>query len=127
MLDAVAIGRENFDAWLFPPGYTERERWKHLDEILQDRVEAEVRRHKLSRTQRAKLQLAGRGDIKRFFDRVEDRRRAFEFERKRYRTGVDALQRLNDLSHLYDVGPFGDDSLFAKILVRINQDAKAGR
>src|ERR1017187_9349410 len=72
-LDAVALDRENFDSWLFPAGYTAGERRKHLDEILQDRVKATVRHHKLSATQRAKLLLAGRGDIKRFFDQVEDR------------------------------------------------------
>lgn len=125
-LDAVALDRENFDRWLFPAGYTESERRKHLDEILQDRVEATVRHDKLSATERAKLLLAGRGDIKRYFDQVEDRRRAFEVERQRYQAGVDALHRLYDLSHLYDVGPFGDDSLFARVLVKINTDAKAG-
>jgi hypothetical protein len=125
-LDAVPLDRENFDSWLFPAGYTERERRKHLDEILQDRVMATVRHHHLSASQRAKLLLAGRGDIKRFFDLVEDRRRAFEVERQRYQTGVDALDRLYDLTHHYDVGPFGDDSLFAGVLVKINKDATAG-
>jgi hypothetical protein len=36
------------------------------------------------------------------------------------------LQRLYDLLHVYDIGPFGDNSLFAKVLVKINKDAKAG-
>jgi hypothetical protein len=80
----------------------------------------------LTEADRAKLRVAGRGDIKRFFDQVEDRRRDFEVDRRPFKTGLVALRRLEPLSRLYQDGPFGDSSLFAKTLRKINDDRKAG-
>ena len=76
---------------------------------------------------RAKLRLAGRGDIKRFFDEVQRRRDDFESDRKTFKTGLPALRRLDELSPTYRHGPFGVGSLFAKTLQKINNDQKAGR
>jgi hypothetical protein len=81
----------------------------------------------LTRAQRAKLLLAGRGDIKRFFDQVEDRRREFETERRVYRNGLAALNRLEPYRQVFEDGPFGDGSLFAKTLQRIHDEQVAGR
>jgi hypothetical protein len=77
---------------------------------------------KLTDSQRAKLRLAGRGDIKRFFDAVEDKRREFERDRHSLRTGLEALRRLEPLSQVFNEGPFGDGSLFAKTLNGMNSD-----
>jgi hypothetical protein len=125
-LRTAVLQRENFDRWLFADERSESERWRHLDDILQAKVEAVGREHKLTDPQRAKLRLAGRGDIKRFFDRVEDARIAFEVERQSFRTGHPALLRLEPLSQIYQEGAFGDGSLFAKTLRRIEDDQKAG-
>jgi hypothetical protein len=124
---AMVVERENFDRWLFDDGRPEEERQGHLEAILQSKVELAIRAHRLTEAQRAKLRLAGRGDIKRFFDRVEERRSAFEIDRRDFKTGWAALQRLGDLSQIYHEGPFGDGSLFAKTLHRINEDRRAGR
>jgi hypothetical protein len=116
---------ENFDLWLVGEDSAARPE-RHLEEILLTSIRDAAREHDLNAGQRRKLQLAGRGDIKRFFDRVEDRRRGFETERQRFQTGLAALQRLNDLSEIYHKGPFGDGSLFAKTLRKIEDDRKAG-
>lgn len=126
-LMAMALERENFDRWLFDDGRSEEERQRHLEVILQFKIKLAASAHRLTETQRAKLRLAGRGDIKRFFDQVEERRIAFEVARKSLRTGVAALQHLDDLSQVYRDGPFGDGSLFAKTLRRINDDRRAGQ
>jgi hypothetical protein len=76
----------------------------------------------LTELQRAKLQIAGKGDIKRFFDRAEEGRREFKLNKVEPRDAVAALRRLKPLSDAYDDGPFGDGSLFAKTLDRINDD-----
>ncbi len=123
--DAV-VDRENFDRWLFEAEPAEESRQRHLDHLLRARVEAAARRHTLTAPQRAKLLLAGKGDIKRFFDQVEDKRRDFEAERKTYRTGLAALRRLEPLIQLYREGPFGEDSLIAKTLQRMIDDKKSG-
>jgi hypothetical protein len=120
-INTAVVGRENFDRWLFgEPNIVDRER--HLEDILLTRVRTAVREHGLTERQKAKLQLAGRGDIKRFLDRVEDRRRDFEKDRQRFQTGLAALRRLDDLSQIYQTGPFGDGSLFAKTLQKIKDD-----
>jgi hypothetical protein len=126
-LNSAVMDRDNFDRWLFADGGYEMVRQRHLDDILQDKVEAAARKHKLTEAQRAKLRVAGRGDIKRFFDQVEDRRREFERDRRSFKTGLAALGRLTPLSRIYQEGPFGDGSLFAKTLHRINDDQKAGQ
>jgi hypothetical protein len=118
---------ENFDRWLFADEQSETGRRRRLDEILKTKVKLATLVHHLTELQRAKLQLAGRGDIKRFFDRVEDRRRDFEKDRQSFRTGFAALQRLQPLAQVYRDGPFGDGSLFAKSLSKINDDQEAVR
>jgi hypothetical protein len=72
----------------------------------------------LTHAQREKLTLAGRGDIKRYFDRVEEIRQTFR------RGPIDAME-LRALSMelrfaSLDAGPylFGSDSLFAKCIRR---------
>jgi hypothetical protein len=124
-INTAVVGRENFDRWLFgEPSEGGPER--HLNEILLTRVRAAARAHELTDAQRAKLHLAGRGDIKRFFDQVEDRRRGFEKDRQRFQTGFAALRGLDDLSRIYEGGPFDGGSLFAKTLQKIMDDRRAG-
>ena len=76
--------------------------------------------------QRAKLRLAGRGDIKRFFDVVQNRRNAFEIARKDFQSGLWALQRLDAVAKNYREGPFRAGSLFAKTLQKIDNAQKQG-
>jgi hypothetical protein len=126
-LNTLEVEPENFDRWLFGDDQSEEARKTHLGEVLEARIDAFERRHLLTDKQRAKLRTAGRGDIKRFFDEVQNRRRAFEKERQTYRTGRVALARLAPLSELYQEGPFGEGSLFAKMAQRIKDERKAGR
>ena len=65
-IQAAVVERENFDNWLFADEPTEEARSRHLDRILRARVEAAAREHMLTDAERAKLRLAGKGDIKRF-------------------------------------------------------------
>jgi hypothetical protein len=124
---ASVLEPENFDRWLFADEQSEAGRRRRLDEILETKAKLATLVHHLSESQRAKLQLAGRGDIKRFFDQVEDKRAEFEKDRLTFRTGLAALQRLYPLTQVYRDGPFGDGSLFAKTLSKINDDQKAFR
>ena len=125
-INTAVVERGNFDRWLFGEELG-RGPERHLEEILLTRVRTAAREHDLSDAQRMKLQLAGRGDIKRFFDQVEDRRLEFEKARKSFRTGLAALQRLDDLSLIFRMGPFDHGSLFAKTLQKIRDDQKAIR
>jgi hypothetical protein len=119
------VDAENFDRWLFADEQFEADRYRHLNDLLRSKANAAAMEHKLTDSQLARLRLAGRGDIKRYFDQVEDRRRDFEKDRHNFRTGFAALQRLEPLMQVYREGPFGDGSLFAKTLYKINDDQKA--
>jgi hypothetical protein len=124
--ETEVVARENFDRWLFGEPWEGGPR-KHLEEIFLTRVRDATRERGLNAAQRDKLDLAGRGDIKRFLDQVEDRRRSFESRRRDSRTAFEVLLGLRPLSQVYRHGPFGDGSLFAKTLRRIEDERKAGR
>lgn len=125
-LTTAVVSRENFDRWVFDDMAPDKERWTHLDKLLSVRINDAARTHKLTHQQQAKLRLAGKGDIKRFFDQVEDARNDFELNRVGLKNGLAALRRLKPLSRDYDLGPFDDGSLFVKALNKINNDRSAG-
>jgi hypothetical protein len=124
-IDALVVEPGNFDRWLFG-AHSRGDPKRHLEEILLTRVRTVAREHGLNKQQAAKLQLAGRGDIKRFFDEVENKRKDFEIESKSFTRGMAALEGLAPLSQVYQGGPFEADSLFAKTLRKINNDRRAG-
>jgi hypothetical protein len=70
---AMVVARENFDRWLFADERSQEDRRGRLEDILDAKIVIADLEHKLMLTaqQRAKLRLAGRGDIKRFFDKVD--------------------------------------------------------
>jgi hypothetical protein len=86
----AVLQADNFDRWLFDNELSEQARQEYLKAILDSRISAAARAHKLTDPQRAKLRLAGRGDIKRFFDDVQKRRDAFEIDRRSF---IPALRR----------------------------------
>jgi hypothetical protein len=125
-INTAWLAADNFDRWLFADSRLPKEvqqRW--LEHVLQRKIEVTALEHKLSGPQQAKLRLAGRGDIKRFFDEVEGRRRDFERDRRNYKSGLAALRRLEPLELTYLGGPFNDGSLFAKTLRKITADSMA--
>ena len=121
--DRLAI--DNFDRWIFGEGVGDRAKLRHLDRALVVRLERAGRAYRLDPAHRAKLHLAGRGDIKHFLDRVNRRRTAFDAVRADLGAGIDALQRLDPLRDEFRAGPFGPGSLFAKTLARIEADRPA--
>jgi hypothetical protein len=125
-ITAMVLSRENFDRWLFADGRSERARQRYLEVLLERRIEVAALVYRLAAPQRAKLQLAGRGDIKRYFDEVQDRRSRFEIDRRNFDAGLAALRGLAPLSRIYQLGPYGNGSLFAKTLRRIIDDREAG-
>jgi hypothetical protein len=124
----AVVARENFDRWVFAEGGNNAlAAQRILNDLLRGKVESAAREGKLTRAQQAKLLLAGKGDIKRFFDQVEERRAEFETERKTFQAGFAALRRLESLSQVYQEGPFGDGSLYAKTLRKIKDERDSGR
>lgn len=68
----------------------------------------------LTGTQKDKLLLAARGDMKRFFDRVEERRQAFQLAKTDQVKYQEFHQSLTPLRQTLAKGLFGEGSLFSK-------------
>ncbi len=123
----AAAAWEKFDAWVFRDNSTERERRNHLKGRLFVMLRDAAKNHNLSENQRAKLRLAGMGDIKRLFDLIEDSRAQFDLRNGTPDSKLKALERLTQLADTYRQGPFGDGSLFAKTLHKIVEEQKASK
>jgi hypothetical protein len=108
-------------------------------EALRDRLEAflnvkitdAARRCNLSEDQKEKLRLAGRGDIRRVFDRIEDRKDVIgkQVDQEEYIRLMNQLRPLQGLSGtaLFGNGLFGNGSYFAKALKGLLDEGQAAR
>jgi hypothetical protein len=70
----------------------------------------------ISEAQRSKLHLAGRGDIKRFYDKVEAVKR--KFQRGQNDPNSNIWQDIQPLQAELNSGLFGDNSIYAKMIRR---------
>jgi hypothetical protein len=123
-LNDAVLERENFDRWIFGEGMDEQGRRIKLQSLLMEKIDRVMKDRDINGAQLRKLRLAGNGDIKRFFDRVEERRPEFEVARKNFNAGRMLLRELEPLSTEFRDGPFGDDSFFAKTLKKIEDESK---
>ena len=120
MLRAVAAQQmanvEQVDQWIFGRfGGSGGARAK-LDSSLKLRIEDLDRACEISDLQKKKLLLAGRGDIKRFFDKIEDVKR--KFQNGQNDPNANIWQDIQPLQVELNTGLFGDDSIFKKTIKR---------
>jgi hypothetical protein len=124
---AVMFQDQNFDQWIFGGGKNAAGGRSKFDAMLSLRLEEVNRLCGLTDAQRKKLGLAGRGDIKRFFDQVEEKRRAFRLVRNDQNKVNQVIQEIQPLRLTFMSGLFGDGSIFVKTLKKTLDDAQAGR
>jgi len=122
------LNEANFDQWVFgnasPKNLSTEERFKALLAVNIADVE---RSCPLSESQKRKLLLAGRGDIKRFTDRVADARAVFH-RLNNDQNGINAIfQETQPLAALLANGLFGVDSLYTKTLATTLEPEQAAR
>jgi hypothetical protein len=107
---------EQLDQMIFQPDRTAAAARKRLDGQLASQIAVIDRACKLTDEQKQKLQLAGRGDIKRFFDRYEQfKQKAQSLSRDEQSLHV-IQQDINPLRATMRAGLFHDDSLLYKSL-----------
>src|SRR5207248_5630599 len=87
-----------------------------LDSLLTLHVDDLERTCGLTPVQKKKLLLAGRGDIKRFFDRVEELRKKFDKVKNDQNAFAQIWQEIQPLQATFNAGLFGEESIFAKAL-----------
>lgn len=89
-----------------------------LDSLLTLNVDDVDRSCGLTPVQKKKLLLAGRGDIKRFFDRVDEVRKKYTKDKNfNFQNQFQQLwQEIQPLQTTYNSGVFGTDSIYAKAI-----------
>ncbi|TXT22002.1 MAG: hypothetical protein FD138_3843, partial [Planctomycetota bacterium] len=110
------IGAEQFDSWIFQNIPTSAMARKRLDEMLTLKIDDVDRACQLTETQRKKLQLAARGDVVQFFEKVEVVRKKFLLVRKDQQKFNEIWQDISPLQVQFQAGLFGDDSFYHKTL-----------
>jgi hypothetical protein len=87
-----------------------------LDSLLTLNVDDLERTCGLTPVQKKKLLVAGRGDIKRFFDRIEEVRKRFTKNQNDQNQFAQLWQEVQPLRNAYHAGFFGEESIYAKAL-----------
>jgi hypothetical protein len=107
---------EQMDQWVFGRYGGSGGARNKLDSSLLVRIQDLERACGITEAQKKKLRLAGRGDIKRFFDKVEGLKRKFQQGQNDPNTNI--WQEIQPLQVELNTGLFGDDSLYAKTIRR---------
>jgi len=112
----IIPAEDSFDDWAFG-GKSGEERFRNqLDKLLQRKIHEVEQVFQLTEAQRRKLKLAGRGDIQRLLEMVEDARREFQLARSDLRRLAELQKDLRLVELRVSDGLFEMGSLFAKTL-----------
>jgi hypothetical protein len=121
------VAEETFDRWLFGSTGDAESGRAYLETLLQRKLNDVNLVRELTPVQRKKLVLAGRGDIKRLFDRIEEERKEFRLVRTDSDRCGRFLQELQPLRVTIRQGPFEFGSIFAKTLKKMLDDGQLAR
>jgi hypothetical protein len=116
---------DQMDQWVFGRLGGSAGAHAKLDSALLLRIEAVDRVCRITEVQKNKLRLAGRGDIKRFFDKVEALKR--KFQQGQNDPNANIWQEIQPLTIELNAGLFGDDSIYAKTIGRTLSPEQAAR
>ena len=119
------VARSAFDRFAFGSMGNAESARAHGEAVLAQLIDQMDHVRKLTPVEKQKLLLAGRGDLKRLFDRIEDRRRTFESLRTDVDRCRELLGTLEPLHRRLVRGPFEAESLFFKTLKKfVNEDKR---
>lgn len=118
---------ENFDQWVFQNDGNAAMARKRLDALLTLQVDDVDRACHLTETQKKKLLLAGRGDIKRFFDKCDVAKRKFDLVKHDQQKFQEIWQDISPLQVTLQAGLFHDNSLVYRTLKNTLTEEQRGR
>lgn len=119
---AFILNDNQFDQWVFGSSPGAGGGRNRLDALLSLQVEDAARVCRLTEVQKKKLRLAGSGDIKRFFEKVDEKRKKFEKVKTDQNKIGEIYQELSPLRSLIQSGLFDEGSFFSKTLRTILTD-----
>jgi hypothetical protein len=107
---------EQFEQWIFGRVFPEAR--KHLESRLAWEINRADQMYRLTPAQKKKLEIAGRGSMKRLFDSFESAKEQLHRARGDYSKIGPVLQELQSFQQAPHAYLFGDDSILAKTLKR---------
>jgi hypothetical protein len=129
-LNGFLMNDAQFDQWVFGnmgvanAGVARNK----LESLLTLHVDALERTCGLTPVQKKKLLLAGRGDIKRFFDRIEDLRKKFTKNQNQNQNQFQQVwQEIQPLRNAFNSGFFAGESIYAKAIKATLSPEQAAR
>ena len=117
----------NFDQWVFQGSGSAAAGRARINSQLKLKLDELNRVCDLTAEQQKKLTLAARGDMKRFFDQVEEVRRKFLKVKNDPNGFNNVWQEISPLQQKLSAGLFGDTSLFAKTIRRTLNDEQQAK
>lgn len=114
--NSFLLAEATFRSWIFPNLNRNLSPREYFEATLGNRVDDVTRSCSLLEGQRRKLILAGRGDIKRFFERVEEVHDLYERLKHDQRSINQIQAEATPLAAVFATGLHGEGSLFAKTL-----------
>jgi hypothetical protein len=121
------ISRRTFDRVVFGSTGDADSGRAYLERILSGKIRTVEQVCRLTPAQAKRLLLAGRGDLKRLFDRIEEERKEFERLRGDVDRCVDFLRELRPLQIALRQGPFEFGSIYAKTLRKMLDEGELAR
>jgi hypothetical protein len=122
MQRVFVMNDDQFDLWVFGAPRNSQAGRNKLDSQLMLQVDDVSRVCSLSEPQKRKLQLAGRGDIKRFFEKVEEKRKKFDKVKTDQNKVSEIYQELVPLQAVLHSGLFNQGSFYSKTLKTVVSD-----
>lgn len=117
---------DNFDQWVFGGRNIPSIRAR-LDSLLALQIDDADRMCGLTDLQRKKLQLAGKGDVKHFFDRVAEKKRRFQLVKNDQNKIGEIFQEIQPLQTALNSGPFDEGSIFFKTIRKTLDEAQMAK
>jgi hypothetical protein len=127
MQPVFMLNDDQFDQWIFGGPRNSGAGRNKLDTLLTLQVDDVSRTCGLSEMQKKKLLLAGHGDIKRFFDIVDEKRRKFDKVKNDQNKIGEIYQELQPLQMALNSGLFSEGSIFTKTLKKVLAHEQASR
>ena len=117
----------NFDQWIFQGSGNAANGRSRINSHLKLKLDELDRVCVLTEAQKQKLTLAARGDMKRFFDQVEEVRRKFLAVKNDPNGFNQVWQEISPLQQKQAAGLFGESSIFAKTVRKTLTDEQQAR
>jgi hypothetical protein len=120
--DRILLADDYIGTRIFGSAMTDADRREYLGLLLAARIDRANGQRVMTAAEQRALQLAGRGDIKRFFDRVMEvceRDRGTDGVQIEFREYQAFMNELGELQATFHSGPFDAGSLYSKALYTI--------